>query len=179
VGAVLLNPWIRTDATHAQAQLKHYYGRTIFTAEFWCRLGSGEVNIGASLRDFTKNLVRARRESDSQAALERMRQGLAAYSGRVLMIISGNDLTAQEFDDVTGASPEWKSVLQSEKLERFDLPGADHTFSKLEWADAAAEKSAAWCRDLSDFEKHIDNPVDNPGDNSGDNPGDNPGESQG
>jgi hypothetical protein len=141
VGAVLLNPWIRTDATHAQAQLKHYYGRTIFTAEFWCRLGSGEVNIGASLRDFTKNLVRARRESDSQAALpERMRQGLAAYSGRVLMIISGNDLTAQEFDDVT-----------------------------------AAEKSAAWCRDLSDFEKHIDNPVDNPGDNSGDNPG----ESQG
>jgi hypothetical protein len=176
VGAVLLNPWIRTDATHAQAQLKHYYGRTIFTAEFWCRLGSGEVNIGASLRDFTKNLVRARRESDSQAALpERMRQGLAAYSGRVLMIISGNDLTAQEFDDVTGASPECKSVLQSEKLERFDLPGAYHTFSKLEWADAAAEKSAAWCRDLSDFEKHIDNPVDNPGDNSGDNPG----ESQG
>lgn len=182
-GAVLLNPWIRTDATHAQAQLKHYYARRIFTAEFWRRLMSGSVDLKTSLRDFMKNFRQARRAAasgpaqddsptrmtvDSHAALpERMRQGLAAFSGRVLMIISGNDLTAQEFDDVTGESPEWKSVLQSGKLERFDLPGADHTCSKLEWAEAVAEKSVAWCRDLSAFEKHSNSQGESQGGSQG------------
>ena len=158
-GAVLLNPWIRTDATHAQAQIKHYYARRIFSGNFWRRLTGGKVDVRASLRDFIANYATSRQRPGSGPALDRiepqaplpdrMRKGLAAFSGRVLLIVSGNDLTALEFVDVTDAAPAWQALLQSGNIERFALPGADHTLSRLEWADAAAEKTASWCRDLS------------------------------
>ena len=44
-GLCLLNPWVRSDASLARAQVKHYYGQRLRLRqkEFWVKLLSGQV----------------------------------------------------------------------------------------------------------------------------------------
>jgi hypothetical protein len=64
----------------------------------------------------------------------------------VLLILSGNDLTAREFIDVTDASKPWRLLLASPRLTRHVLAGATHTFSRRDWRDQVAEWTATWVR---------------------------------
>ena len=75
---------------------------------------------------------------------ERMAQGLAAFSGPVLLIMSGNDLTAREFDEVTRTSAEWKPLLARAQVDRQDLEAADHTFSRADWTDTINRWTTEW-----------------------------------
>ncbi len=52
---------------------------------------------------------------------DRMAEGLARFDGPVLLIISGNDFTAREFDEAAKASPRWRSLLASPRVARRDL----------------------------------------------------------
>jgi ABC-type amino acid transport substrate-binding protein len=75
-----------------------------------------------------------------------MLTGLSRFEGRLLLITSGNDLTAQEFLDVVQASPEWQKLLASPLVSRLDLPLANHTFSRREWRDQVASWTKEWIR---------------------------------
>ncbi len=66
--------------------------------------------------------------------------------GHVLLVLSGNDLTAQEFIEYTQRAPAWRGLLAAPRVERFDLPESDHTFSSAAWRAAVADRMLAWLR---------------------------------
>jgi len=153
-GLVLLNPWVRTEQGHAKSYLTNYYGRRILQKAFWSKLLSGQVAIGDSLRSFVRKLGRAFGSSGDEAARsvnapaalpERMRQAFDGYTGRTLFIISGNDLTAAEFEE-QARRPEWRVPLARSSVQRKYLPESDHTFSRRAWRDRVAQLCIDWLR---------------------------------
>jgi hypothetical protein len=77
-----------------------------------------------------------------------MFEAFEAFKGKVLLIMSGNDLTAREFQDLLDGSRKWKKLLQSPRVQRRDLPQANHTFSQRSWRDQVALWTAEWVRSL-------------------------------
>jgi hypothetical protein len=75
-----------------------------------------------------------------------MADGLERFSGRVLLIRSGNDLTAQEFNLVVDRSALWRQLVAAERVACRDLPPADHTFSTRAWRDQVTRWTADWVR---------------------------------
>jgi exosortase A-associated hydrolase 1 len=163
-GLILLNPWIRSEATYARTELRHYYGAKILDGAFWRRLISGNVDLRDALRSLFGR-IRAASASTASSAVdsqhsdiidptrplsERMAKGLAAFKGRILLIISGNDLTAKEFDDVTRGSDDWVRILSADRVQRRDLENADHTFSQAEWSTAVNNWTLAWAKGSSE-----------------------------
>ena len=148
-GLVLLNPWVRTDEGMARAQLKHYYGARLLQRAFWQKLLTGDVAVREALSGFAGRLMQAlQRNTEASPTAkplpERMEEGLRRFRGRVLLILSGNDLTAQEFKDLVARSPGWQSLLQGERVTRRELPEANHTFGRREWRDQVAEWTRGW-----------------------------------
>jgi len=132
---VLLNPWIRTDAGEAKAYLKHYYFSRLTSKDFWKKVFSGNFRATASLRSVSK-LTKAARDVDGTSnALslpEKMLFGLKQFSGSVLIILSGKDLTASEFRDLISSNQDWERVLKKKQVVIKELPEANHTFSTAE-----------------------------------------------
>lgn len=155
-GIVAANPWARSEVSQAATRLKHYYGARLMQREFWAKLGGGGFAWRASLQSLWGNLKAARDErgdSASSPATEtfhaRMARGLAAFQGRTLLILSGNDLTAKEFLEYTASAPLWKGLLQAPGISRFDIAEADHTFSTRAWLDRVAAETLAWLQRLA------------------------------
>ena len=161
-GLVLLNPWLHSEAGAAQAYLKHYYLQRLLSRYFWSKIFAGEFKLGQSwcslksllARRFAigKPLVRPV-DGDSVVAaevplVETFYRQLSTFSGRVLLILSGNDLTAAEFvDTCRGHKPLGLLLRQLEaeqRLERCELADADHTFSRRCWRDQVAQITARW-----------------------------------
>jgi exosortase A-associated hydrolase 1 len=162
VGIVLLNPWVRTEAGLAEAYLRHYYWRRLIDPHFWKKVRRGEFNVTASLRSLLSMVAASiglteralhdgqeprRPSGDSNHSLpERMLHGWKVFSGRVLLILSGNDLTATEFKSLVAPSRQWRRLLRSPRVVRRDFPDADHTFSQREWRDQVATWTAEWIK---------------------------------
>ncbi|MCE4557573.1 hydrolase 1, exosortase A system-associated [Pelomonas cellulosilytica] len=150
-GMALLNPWARSAATLAQTHVKHYYGRRLRQPEFWLKLLRGGVGLTA-LRTLAGNLRLARgagRAADNRSFQERMAAGLQAHTGATLLILSGEDYTAQEFIDYTRQAPAWQGLLTAPRVQRLDLPDADHTFSTLAHQQAVEAATADWLSTLA------------------------------
>jgi len=157
-GLVLLNPWIRSTGSEARAYLKHYYWQRLWSAEPWRKLLRGELDLRGSAQSLAGNVRHAIGSGGSAPAVEsrptagpeplgaRMAEGLSLFRGRVLLILSGNDLTAQEFIDVSAASRPWRRLLAAPRVSRRTLPGATHTFSRRVWRDQVATWTAEWVR---------------------------------
>lgn len=147
-GLVLANPWVRNGATLARARLRHYYLRRLASPDFWRKLLTGRVRPAAAAADLAGNL-RAGAAGDGGAAgfVERMRAGLAAFHGPVLLFLSGNDLTAAEFDAVA-AGPAWRPLLGQPRVSRRLVAGATHTFSSAAWREEVAGGTLEWLRAL-------------------------------
>ncbi len=135
-GLCLLNPWVRSEASLARTQVKHYYGQRLKQKEFWLKLLSGKVAAGA-----LSGLIRSARAAlavpsptaaTSPAALPyqtRMAQAWLAFKGPILLILSGNDYIAKEFMEYSGADAAWQGTLERSELTQIEAPDADHTFS--------------------------------------------------
>jgi uncharacterized protein len=156
-GVVLLNPWVRTEQGLARVHLRHYYLRRLFDASFWKKIARGELNIRGAATALWKALVDAtgRRSPDavvpsaSEAPLpDRMEEGLRRFDGKVLLILSGNDLTAQEFKDHVAGSIRWRQLLAAERVTRHDLPEANHTFARRDWRSRVESWTEAWVKNL-------------------------------
>lgn len=136
-GLVLLNPWVRNAETLASAEVKHYYHKRLLEPAFWRKLARGQVRVIDSLSEFLGKLVRqfARRIRGEEYAAqvgdfrERMVQGLDAFGGQVLLILSGRDLVAAELIEFAAGHPALKDILGRSSTVRVNLPEADHTFS--------------------------------------------------
>lgn len=162
-GLVLLNPWVRDVDGYARTQVKHYYAARLFDRAFWKKLLGGEVKVLQAFRESGATLRRAlfsrpQSTSESTAAStaaarapfqQRMLRGLQSFGGPVLLLISGRDLTAREFCDLTLSQPEWQSVLRGARLSRTDLVEADHTFSAPAWKKEVEALCLRWLNELS------------------------------
>lgn len=138
-GLVLLNPWIRTAAGEARTYVRHYYLRRLMSAEFWKKLISGGLRAGQSLKGLKDNLQQSR-QAEKGGLPERVMAGLRASRRPVLLILSGNDLVAREFEDGSGSLV--RSGLPSLTVAR--VPAADHTFSRQAWKEEVAGLTADW-----------------------------------
>lgn len=138
-GLILMNPWVRSGAAASSGALvRHYYARRVLDRAFWSRLLRGGLTWG-SLREFFGHAMRAARPADSEAAdlacgttptyPQRMQLALATHPVPVLLVLSGADLTAQEFVAHANADAAWKACLQRPQVQQLHLPTADHTFS--------------------------------------------------
>jgi uncharacterized protein len=163
-GLVLLNPWVRTEAGAAKAYLKHYYVSRLFDPQLWSKIGRGQLNLKATARSvlgFAGEAFAGRKKPPASASGEvsspfgptscdlaplpdRMLEGFSRFRGKVLLILSGNDLTAQEFSDLVKGSREWRKLLQASRVTRFNLPEANHTFSRREWRAQVAVWTKDW-----------------------------------
>lgn len=148
-GVVLANPWARSADGIAKTTLKHYYRRRLLEPAFWKKIIEGRFNAGKALGSFARLLGAATAapaaRNDCKAPLrERMRAGLGQFRGKVLLLTSGVDLTAQEFLEMEKSSSQWKSLLARPQVSRQALPDADHTFSRRRWRDQVAEYTANW-----------------------------------
>lgn len=156
-GLVLLNPWIRTTDGLAKATLKHYYRDRLLQPEVWKKIVSGRFEFRRALSSFSALLTAAREKGQKSATTEaaaasvaplpeRMLNGLSGFHGKVLLILSGRDLTAQEFSEVVKASKPWQRLLASARVSHKALPDADHTFSRRAWRDQVSTWTGDWIK---------------------------------
>jgi exosortase A-associated hydrolase 1 len=148
-GLALLNPWVRTEAGAATATIKHYYRARLFDKAFWRKLASGKFDAGAAVRSafgLAKTALAAAPANSAVALPEQVYRGLAAFNGKLLVMLSGADLTAQEFADASAATDGWRTLMAHARVTRHVLDGADHTCSRRDWHDQVAAWTAAWLR---------------------------------
>lgn len=158
-GIVALNPWARTEAGIARTYLRHYYLRRLTERALWRKVWRGEFEAASALRSLLANARRAlgaghRDERvPAEAAMaaapaaplpERMAAGLVRFRGQVLIVLSGSDLTAHEFEDTAAASRAWRRLLAAKRVTRHRLTDADHTFSRRAWRDQVSAWTREW-----------------------------------
>ncbi len=198
-GLVLLNPWVRSQQTVAQAYLRSYYARRIFDPQAWRQLLFGGKSPLAALGSFARLVRQARGSSETRQAdaadvansassadvasssplVQGMQRGLAAFRGPILLVLSGDDITAAEFRAAT-TSRLWRKLLEQRRVSHCALDAADHTFSSRAWRDQVAGWTGEWLlrqwplseagKDLSEAGKNLSEAgKDNNNDNSGAN----------
>ena len=157
-GVVLVNPWVRSESGYARARLKHYYLARLGQVDFLRKVLTGRFNPLRSGRALVANIGRALNSepaSTSQGAgtknplAQSMASDLRGFTGRVLLILSGRDLTAKEFDDATRGAKKWQEIWAQSRVERRELGDADHTFSRRAWRDQVAEWTVDWLEELA------------------------------
>lgn len=134
-GLVLLNPWVRSEASLARTQVKHYYTQRLRQKEFWLKLIRGQVaaNAATGLVRSLKSVFSSKSEQTTQNPRLTFQQKMATawrqFNGKVLLILSGDDYTAKEFLEYVAADAAWSASLAKPGVNRHDLPDADHTIS--------------------------------------------------
>jgi exosortase A-associated hydrolase 1 len=154
-GAIAANPWVRTEASQAKTVVRHYYGRRLLQRSFWAKALRGEVDWSKSVGDFFRSLrILLTTEDGSQSSpaepefVSRMCDGLLRFSGPVLIMISGRDLTAKEFVDLGDSSPHWRRAVRRKTVRILNVPAADHTFSVRTCLDESIRGCLEWLNDV-------------------------------
>ena len=163
-GVVMLNPWVRTEQGQAKTVVRHYYLNRIKQRAFWGKLFRLEFDAWGSLQSALKLVkaslapqgvvpaaaARASAQADKDLPLpDRMLYGLTRYKGSMMLVMSGRDMIATEFDVLLKSSPAWRQALADRQTVRHDLPYADHTFSTAQWRDQVAAWGIEWLGNLN------------------------------
>ena len=138
------------------ATIKHYYRERLFSGGFWKKILSGRFDYRAAASSLVR-MIRAAcgggKVSTAPGTVaapaslpERMLAGWSGFKGKVLLVLSGTDLTAKEFTDMAASSDEWRRQLDGPRVTRHTLTHADHTFSRREWRDQVANWTSIWVR---------------------------------
>lgn len=141
-GLVLLNPWVRSEASLAQTHIKHYYRQRLLQREFWSKLLRGKLELLRSLRHLLRDARQARAltgqvNPERFSFQEKMGSGLRKFSGAVLIILSGRDFTAKEFQEFVATNSAWSARLSAKNVEQVMFSEADHTFSSQKFRHSA------------------------------------------
>jgi exosortase A-associated hydrolase 1 len=145
-GLMLMNPWVRTEATQSRAYVKHYYAKRLTDRAFWRKLARGAVSIKAPI-EWVRALWRARTTTATAGTasfVHQMARGWKDHGHPLLVLLSDNDLTAREFEDAVDALPEWRGAWDLPTVSRCRLAGADHTLSQPGNEAAALDAIRQW-----------------------------------
>ncbi len=159
-GMILLNPWVRSEQGEAKAIVKHYYLNRLKERAFWAKVFSFKFDIKSSLQSLSGNLLKMSvKKTDAQTKnemkttgenyIEHMLEGLKTFDKPIMLIISGDDLTASEFIDLTESSKDWKGAVTAKVSQRVTITGANHTFSSQQWRNEVEVASLEWVRGLN------------------------------
>lgn len=155
----LANPWVRTEEGRAEVILKHYYRDRLTSRKFWVDMFSGRLQLGRAIVSFAQTLKTflagrkslragvdqsARNDLDGLPLVAKTAEGLRRFGGSTLLLMSGCDYIAREFDDVTKSSQAWADLLDNPRVHRVDIADADHTFSRVEWKTQAHDALVRW-----------------------------------
>lgn len=147
-GVILLNPWVRTEHGAARAVLRYYYLQRLCETEFWTKVASGAFEVRRAVTSLLQ--LNASANGGRAAALrsdglpQRLHHALQTFPGRILIILSGDDLTAREFATLADGDTDWRTLLAQTRVQRKSLPQANHTFSRAAWRDEVATICADW-----------------------------------
>jgi exosortase A-associated hydrolase 1 len=153
-GYCLLNPWIRSKATLAKTQIKHYYGQRLLDPAFWKKLLSGKLGIFGALRGFAASLLLARKAVRSPAQgrnpgfQEQMELILSSSRIPALLILSEEDYTAKEFAEYAQASDAMASALKRPHVTHCLVAEANHTFASAEWRRVVEAETLSWLQKM-------------------------------
>jgi exosortase A-associated hydrolase 1 len=144
-GMILANPWVRRAETLNAAVVRHYYRERLFSAEFWRKFASGKLALRAAASEFIGRVSRVmtmnnQAVEDGGDFVDRMRSGWRAPIAK-LLLLSGRDLTAREFEGLRTGDARWSAGDRAEQLIEQRLADADHTFSSA----AAKDEVSAHC----------------------------------
>lgn len=164
-GLILLNPWVYTEQGAAKTYLRHYYLQRICNLDFWRKVFSFQFNYRQSFSslisifsDLLKPSVKKIKSSESRSLVlvdsglplpVRVRECLQRFKSPILFILSGNDLTADEFRDVVKSDEYWQNLLEASGVSIVELSEADHTFSSQTWKNEVAQLTLKWIKQLS------------------------------
>lgn len=145
-GLILLNPWVRTESGLARATLRHYYLARLLDPDFWRKLAAGGFRPLAALRSLRQlsGAARARPANADATPPQRMFDGLSRFGGRILIILSGDDLTAREFAALQQSSAAWRRLSSGPAVQQVELAQANHTFSRAPWREQVEHLCAQW-----------------------------------
>ncbi|MDQ2780216.1 MAG: hydrolase 1, exosortase A system-associated [Pseudomonadota bacterium] len=152
-GLALLNPWVRSEASLARTQVKHYYRQRLMQRAFWKKLLSGGVAVGAvtglasNLRAAAGRTSTAGSAASTASYQDRMARAWQAFDRPVLLMLSDDDYTAREFDEYTTADARWRAALREHPPKRVPIAGADHTCSAPEAQRAAEVATSTWLQE--------------------------------
>ena len=151
IGMILGNPFAHSEETRAAVE-RHYYLNRLRDKVFWKKVFTLRFNPLPAFRSVTRafGVQRTHVPSENKAAEKnvpfttRMLDGLKLFRGRILLMMSGQSLTALEFDELTEGSPEWRKALKAAEIERVDIADADQVFSTIEARDKTIVAARAW-----------------------------------
>lgn len=160
-GLILLNPWAHSETASARAKIKHYYWDRLTSAAFWIKLFTGKMKLGSSLSDFAGSARQASATGKQTEMapvidlryggpgyIDRMLAGWKQFSGKIELILSGNDLTAQAFEELLRIDRQWHKACSDPRVTIKKLPAATHTFSSEIWREQVARWSADFLKSL-------------------------------
>jgi exosortase A-associated hydrolase 1 len=152
-GLCLLNPWVRSEASLARTQVKHYYAQRLLQRGFWTKLLHGGIS-GKALRSFWHSLVTSAARGGpkgpgSPGFQQRMARQWAAFDGSLLLMLSDADYTAREFEECLRTQADWRGALQRRGLQSSPIQAADHTLSTYTAMAQMNHFMLTWLRKLS------------------------------
>ena len=152
-GVCLLNPWIRSAASLARTQVKHYYVQRLAERAFWLKFLSGKVAWGA-LRSLASNVRAAFPGAGSTVVTgtplfqTAMAQAIQTPNRSALLLLSERDYTAKEFLEYAKTDAVWADALSHPLLQRYELPDADHTCSSAALRELVETRMLKWLMQL-------------------------------
>ena len=154
-GLVLVNPWVHTETSAAQARLTHYYRGRIGSSGFWRKLLRGDVDVTGATRGLWRTWRRAKgaagdvppSASSPEPRLPcRVAAGMLDHAGRRLVLLSGRDTVAAEFNLLATTEPLLAAAMTSDQTDRIEFADTNHTFSRASWRDMLANATLEWLR---------------------------------
>ena len=149
---VLINPWVHTSDLEARTRLINYYASRLKSRDFWGKFFRGQIKISESWRSLTGYLKMFLRSAfswgssntDPQSYVRRMLSGARGFDGPLYIVLSGQDLVAQQFQQLATIDRSWKALMEKPGVRVAKIPGADHTFSVSKERRAFEQIMLAW-----------------------------------
>jgi len=163
-GLVLLNPWVFTEQGAAKTYLKYYYLQRLSNPELWRKVFTLQFDYRQSffsIVSLVKNILESKDSQNESAISEevslvdsslalpvRVRECLQRFEYPVLFVLSGKDLTADEFKEVVKSDEKWQHLFETSSVSKVELKESDHTFSSQKWRDEVAQLTLQWLNQL-------------------------------
>lgn len=145
-GLVLLNPWVRGETAGAQAVLNAYYLPRLLRWRRWLAVMTSFGRMRGALRGVATAVLDAlRKRGDGHPAfVDAMLRHWIDFPGRSLVVLSGRDVAAAEFDRLVRATLTWPVATRSADTTVLHMKEADHTFSARRHKAQLAEQILVW-----------------------------------
>jgi len=153
-GLVMLNPWVRTEQSESKVFLKDYYIKRLRSKGFWLKVITKDFDFKGSIFSFAQKVKGAGKKTSTEnnesllPLPKRVIESMGRFEKDVLIILSGDDLTAKEFVQLVETDSTAKGIMSRKSISRLDLEGCNHTFSKKSWRHQVNEATCNWVTNL-------------------------------